>query len=318
MSLLPKDADILSPCDDRVFKLLLTAPKAKPTLKLVIEEIVQQTVEIIEIRNAEMPVNDTEGKQVRFDVNCKINNDMQSDIEMQAWPMGEVKGSGHSNLRARSIFSLCKLHASQKSKGIQYGSLSRTYQVMFCGFTVFRERKNFINTFSMRHDTDNELLHNAIQSIFVELTKLKEVLKKPIEQMTNMERFAIFLKYADNPRYRETVNDVIKSKEELIVASEVLQSISRDERERAIFQSRLKARMDTESNLASAKQNGINEGIVKGRTEGIAQGRKAGIIEGRKEGIISVARNALLKGMLIADIADLTGLTHKEIENIRG
>ena len=49
MSLLPKDADILSPCDDRVFKLLMITPKAEPTLKLVIEEIVQQPVEIIEI-----------------------------------------------------------------------------------------------------------------------------------------------------------------------------------------------------------------------------------------------------------------------------
>ena len=63
-----------------------------------------------------------------------------------------------------------------------------------------------------------------------------------------------------------------------------------------------------ESNLATAKQRGIDEGI--------AQGRKEGIIEGRAKGIISVARNAL-KGILIAVIANLTGLTCTAIKNIR-
>jgi len=309
MSLLPKDADILSPCDDRVFKLLLISPKAKPTLELVIKEIVHQKVEIIEIRHAEMPVYDTEGKQERFDVNCKINNEMLANIEMQAWPMHEVKGYRHDNLKARSIFNLCHLYASQDAKGIPYGSLSRTYQVMFCGFTVFRERKDFINTFSMRHDTDNGLLHNAIQSIFVELTKLRDILKKPIEQMTDMERFAIFLKYADKPKYRDTVNNVIKTEEALAVASEVLQSISRDENERAIFLSRMKARMDMESNIASAKQNGINEGMA----QGIIKGRT----EGRTEERLAIARNLMSMNFPIEQIVIATGLTHDEVERSR-
>jgi len=305
MSLLPKDADILSPCDDRVFKLLLITPKAEPTLKLVIEEVVQQTVEIIQIRNPEMTVNDTEGKQARFDVNCRINNNMQSDIEMQAWPMYEKKGLRHDDVKARSIFNLCELHTEQDAMGIPFINLSRTYQVMFCGFTVFRERKDFINTFSMRHDTDNGLLHNAIQSIFVELTKLREVLKKPIDQMTNMERFAIFLKYADNLRYRETVNDVIKSREALVVASEILQSISRDEQERAIFRSRRMYQRDMASNIAAAKQDGRTEGITLGRAEG------------ERAKALSIAQNALKKGMVITDIADITGLSYKEIEDLR-
>ena len=306
MSLLPKDADILSPCDDRVFRLLLTAPEAEPTLKLVAEEIVQQPVKKVEVRGNELPVHDTEGKQERFDVHCKINNDMQSNIEMQSQPMEEVKGSSHSNLRARSVFNLCKLYVSQESIGMQYDSLSRTYQVMFCGFTVFRERKDFINTFSMRHDLDNGLLHNAIQSIFVELTKLREILKKPIEHMTNMERFAIFLKYADNPRHRETVNDVIRSREALVVASEVLQSISRDENERAIFRSRRKYQMDLASDLATMEQRGINKGIALGRTEG------------ERAKAFSIAQGLLSTNLTIEEIVRITGLTRTEIENIRG
>jgi len=48
---------------------------------------------------------------------------------------------------------------------------------------------DFINPFSMRHDKDNGLLHDAIKILYVELTKLKNVINKPIEQMTDMEKF---------------------------------------------------------------------------------------------------------------------------------
>ena len=83
---------------------------------------------------------------------------------------------------------------------------------MFCGYTVFPNRADFINSFSMRHDIDNGLLHNGVQVMFIELSKLNDILKKPIEQMTDMERISVFLRYADNPEYREIVNKVIESR----------------------------------------------------------------------------------------------------------
>ena len=65
----------------------------------------------------------------------------------------------------------------------------------------------------------------------------------------------MFLRYAENPDYREIVNRVIESKEGLAVAGEVLMSISKDERERAIFRSRRIALADKESNRVTAEKN---------------------------------------------------------------
>ena len=197
----------------------------------------------------------TEEKAESFDVNAKIDNDFQADIEMQSSRMKEVKDSNHKNLKARSIYNMCDLHSSQSSKGIPYNKLIRSYQVMFCGYTVFPHREGFIHTFSMRHDTDNELLHDGVCAMFIELSKLNEVLKKPVEQMTDMERFSVFLRYAENPDYREIVNKVIESREGLVVAGELLMSISKDERERAIFRSRRIAQADYESNMAQVLLN---------------------------------------------------------------
>jgi hypothetical protein len=70
--------------------------------------------------------------------------------------------------------------------------------------------------------------------IYVELSKLKEILKKPVNDMTDLEKRAVFFRYADDPAYRERVNKIIESKEELQMAGELM-SISQDERERAIF-----------------------------------------------------------------------------------
>jgi hypothetical protein len=126
---------------------------------------------------------------------------------------------------------------------------------MFCGYTVFTDRDSFINPFSMRHDIDSGLLHDGIRVLFVELSKLGEVLKKPVDEMTDMERFSVFLRYAENPDYREIVNKVIESKEGLAVAGELLMSISKDERERAIFRNRRIALADQESNRITIVRN---------------------------------------------------------------
>jgi len=79
----------------------------------------------------------------------------------------------------------------------------------------------------------------------------------------------------------------------LAVAGEVLMSISKDERERAIFRSRRIALADQESNK-------------------IALVRSA-----RKDEALSIAYNALQMNMSIADIIKLTGLTSAEIESLR-
>jgi hypothetical protein len=164
---------------------------------------------------------------------------------------------------------------------------------MFCNFPVYAERKDFINSFSMRHDIDNGLLHNAIQAIFVDLTRLGEVLKKPVGEMTGMEKFSVFLKYAEKPEYRDIVNKVIESEEGLAVAGEVLMSISKDERERAIFRNRRIALADRESDRVTSE--------------------KVGRVAER----FAIAKNLLKRNRPIDEIMEDTGLTRAEVETLR-
>jgi predicted transposase/invertase (TIGR01784 family) len=317
MGLLPLDIEILPPCDDRVFKLILTAPEAKPALMNLVPAVIRRPVNDVFVRNNELPLGDTGEKAQRLDLNCVTDDGSQIDIEMQASRIEEKEGD-HKNLIGKSIYYLCDLHSSQTSKGKSYDELARSYQITFCGYTVFPSRTGFISPCSMRHDMDNELISDAIHMVFVELSKLNDLLKKPVEQMTDLEMWAVFLRYAELPDYRDIVNRIIESKEALSVASELLMSISQDERERAIFRSRRMYQSDLESNMLTAMREGRRKGREEGREEGRAEGLKEGREEGEKAMANAIAKKALLNNIFIDDIMDITGLTRAEIENLSG
>jgi predicted transposase/invertase (TIGR01784 family) len=309
MGLLPMDADILPPSDDRVFKLILTSPTAKPVLADLISAIIMRPVVDVAVRSNEIPVEDTQEKSERFDVNCITDDDTQIDLEMQASRIQEDADGEHKNLKGKGVYYLCDLHSMQRSKGeTRYDRLAQTYQVTFCSYTVFPGREDFANSYSLRHDKDGELLSDAIKVVYVELSKLEQIEKKAVEEMTGLEKWAVFLRYASMPNYREKLNKVIETKEALQMAGELLMSVSQDEHERARLRSRRMFLTDLASDMATSRDIGIAQGLK----EGMEKGRKEGRAEGREE----IARNAIMKGFSIDVIHDITGLDMDTIKKL--
>ena len=127
----------------------------------------------------------------------------------------------------------------------------------------------------------------------VELSKLENVVKKPVSDMSALDKWSVFFQYAPDLEHREIVNRVIESEEVLQVAGNLLMSISQNERERAIFRSRRKFQTDLQSDLATAEENGAK--------------RKAS----------TIAQNLLKMGMPSSQIMEATGLTCEEVETLR-
>ena len=309
MGFLPMEADLLPPYDDRVFKLILTAPEAEPLLTDLISAILGRPVTSAVVRNNELPPEDAEEKAERFDVNCRTDDGTQIDFEMQASHIQEYTDGKHENLKCKSVYYLCDLHSSQSARGVRrYDKLAQSWQVTFCSYTVFPERKAFLNSFSLRHDADNVLFSDAVHVVFLELSKLRDILKKPVGDMTDLEKWALFFKYANDTEQRETVNEVIASKEVLQVAGNLLMGVSQNERERAVYRSRRIYETDRMSDLATAEERGRRDG----RIEGLRDGR----IEGLRDGRIEVARNMMLLHFSMEDIAKATGMTAAELKNL--
>jgi predicted transposase/invertase (TIGR01784 family) len=102
MGLLPMDIFILPPSDDRIFKLILTSPEGKPALMDLISATIKRPVIDVVVRNNELSHDDTEEKAARLDVNCRIDDGSQIDLEMQASHIEEMSGE-HKNLKGKSI-----------------------------------------------------------------------------------------------------------------------------------------------------------------------------------------------------------------------
>ena len=293
MGFFPKDLEILPPSDDRVFKRILTTPDVKPALIDLVSSIIEKPVKDVIIRNSEIPPEDNNEKAERLDVNVRTDDESQVDLEMQASSIEEDPGGEHLNLKGKSLYYLTDLHSSQPSKGIRrYDKLAKTYQVTFCSYTVFPNSPDYVNSFSFRNNKNYEQLSDVLNVLFVELTKLKQIMDKDVSDMTDLEKWAIFFRYANESQFRETVNKVIESKEALKVAGSALMSISQDEVERAVYRSRRMFQTDLQSNLATAEDRGS------------------------KNKAIAIAKKMLIKGKPRDEILEFTELSPADLDKI--
>jgi predicted transposase/invertase (TIGR01784 family) len=286
--------DLLPPSEDGVFKALLTHPNAKPVLMDLVSSTLALPVADVAVVGAEPPISHIDEKRERFDVSCRLDDGSQVDVEMQSVPMsGDSLASGHANIKARAIYNLCDLHSSQDGRGIAYSGLVRSFQVMFCGYTVFPEPVGFVRRFSFRDEGAVELI-DTVGIVFVELTKLKEAAKKPVDEMAPLEMWGLFFAHASEDGYKGLIAEMTKARKEIKMATDLLASISKDDRERALYRSRKKFEMDLAHNHAVAREEGIAEGERIGRMEN--------------------ARRMKADGMDLALISKYTGLS---IEDIR-
>ena len=89
------------------------------------------------------------------------------------------------------------------------------------------------------------------------------------------------------------------------MAGDLLMSISKDERERAVFRSRRMYQTDLASNLATAEDRGERRGIEIGERRG-AQNRS-----------IEIARRMLHAGETVEKTVLYSGLTAEEVEALK-
>jgi len=252
--LLAEDADILPPSDDRIFKVLLTHPDAKQILMDIISTVIEQKVTDVQIRNVELPISDIDEKEERFDVNCTIENGDQVEVEMHSTPICE-SGKIRKSFINKCVYFLTDLHSSQKSRGVKYHKLVRTYQITFASHPVFKGHQSFVSRFLLR-DEEGRVFTDQINQIIIELSKLNDIIKKPVEQLTEFEKWLLFLRFAPDTVQRNKINDIIREKEEIGMAAAILQEISQDEKERAHFRSRKKAEMDRIHNMLTSEEIG--------------------------------------------------------------
>jgi len=143
---------------------------------------------------------------------------------------------------------------------------------------------------------------NLINAILPEpiLKKERADYKKPLD------RWAMFLKGWDDMELLERLTEEDPA---IAQAKKVLEKMGSDPRAKEIYEQRLKAIMDRNSELYEA--------LLKGKREGKAEGKAEGRAEGKREGRLETARAALQKGLGAELVVEITGLPLETIQKLK-
>jgi len=275
-----EDDDLIDIRFDNVFKAVFTkdSPASKGALSKLISAFIGREVQVEGINTNEPAIDNLRDRQIRFDISCKAKSGELINVEMSLNPKPFEP--------VRLEFFAGKLFIGQDIRGVgkDYNNLKQAFQIAILAREHFFPDGEFLHTFEYYDPVHDMPLKGKSRIITVELSKLEKVVEKPASQMSDPERWAVYFEYLTDRSKRSKINQIVNQEEGIAMASEVLITITKEEREQAWALSKLKYELDTQSNLSYAKR------------------------QGREEGLAEVAKNALAKGLSLEMIQEITGL----------
>ena len=238
-------------------------------------------------------------KETIMDIRAETSSGEELDIEMQS-----------GNLRVypdRVLFYGGRLVNSSLQQGFKYDKMKKSIVVSIINGILFAELDSCHSIFDVRERQTGLLLSDRLEFHFLELGKVDG--DKPVEKLTEAERLAAYLKYANDEDKQDYVQQIIYS-EGLTMTENAYRKVTQDEIEYERMESRLKYQLQYNTDMSLARQEGLELGLERG----LEQGRTEGEAVGRKEMRLELARAMKDKGLETEAIAEITGLTAEEIE----
>ena len=234
-------------------------------------------------------------KETIMDIRAETSSGEELDIEMQS-----------GNLRVypdRVLFYGGRLVNSSLQQGFKYDKMKKSIVVSIINGILFSEYDRCHSIFDVRERQTGLLLSDRLEFHFLELGKVDG--QKPVEALTEAERLAAYLKYANDEEKQDYVQEIIYS-EGLTMTENAYRKVTQDEIEYERMESRLKYQLQYNTDMSLARQEGLELGLERGLEQGRTEGEAAATVK--------LARAMKDKGMETEAIAEITGLTAEEIE----
>jgi len=289
----------INPRVDFAFKKLFGSEENKDLLISLINAIISPTDQIteIELKNPYSLANYRAGKMSIMDIKARDKTGKWFNVEMQI--------SEDFYYDKRAIYYWAKLVAEQLGDGMKYRELKKTFSINILDFDLIPDADTFHNLYKILNVKTGQAntLHDVFEMHYVELSKFKKAYH---EIATTLDRWTTFLTRAHELDKNNVPIELAVDKE-IVKAIEVVDRLFDDD-ERQIYDTRMQALADVESQISSA----WDKGWLEGREEGIEKGIEAGIEKEK----LNLARS-LLDILDVETIALKTGLSQKEIEQLK-
>lgn len=282
----------INPLTDFGFKKLFGTAPNKILLIDFLNQILPERHRIRDLsysRNEHLGLNELDRKAI-FDLYCIGENGERFIVEMQKAKQNFFKD--------RSIYYASFPIQEQAGKGEWDYRLEPVYSVGILDF-IFDDHKaeeELLHTVALKNQRC-EVFYDKLKFIYIELPKFK---KAEDELETQFDKWLYVFRHLSKLQDRPLkLQDSVFQK--LFEAAEIAK-FSPEERD--AYEDSLKYYRDLKNVVDTSREEGIQEGIEKGIEKGIEQ-RNVEIVRKMKE-----------KGMSNAEIAELTGLTETEINDL--
>ena len=275
--------------------------RCKFILKSLLQTILNIEIDTLEYKNP-INLNDTiDSKQTEFAISIEISGNVNCDIEIQL--------RNHAAFKDRLVFYgatlLTKNLEGKKGENSKqsYAAIKRAIVICLADFEMFEELESYQSNFVMKDREMNHYLSDVIEVITLEMPKVES--KKPVNEMTEMEKWLTYIRHNGNERYEEKIAEIVRESEAIEMAETVFNEIKNDEQARSALLSRQRFQFDINAKINDCYDKGVEVGEEKGEKKGIEKGLKQGKIE--------TIMNFYKTGASIEMISRATGMTEAEI-----
>ena len=266
------------------------------------------------------------GKNSIVDVFCRTKDGRQFIVEMQmCWT---------ADFKDRALFNSAKVYVDQLEHAEDFSLLRPVYSLNLVDAVFEKDVPEFIHHYKVVHEKYTDKLIEGFHIVFVELPKFKP------QSIAERKMAVLWLKFLtevgnkdnnyppellenEDTRQAMEIVEVAGYNRAQLMGYDLFWDRVRVERSimAEVERSRKAAKVGHDEGLAQGLAQGKAEGLAQGKAEGLAQGKAEGLAQGKAEGMklgkLETVRRMKAKGFPTDDIAELTGLSAAEIDNLK-
>ncbi len=290
----------INPRVDFAFKKLFGSEENKDLLISLINAIVSEQEQVVELelKNPYNLADYQAGKMSILDIKAKAENGNWFNVEMQ---IGEDR-----NFDKRAIYYRAKLVTDQLGVGMMYKELNKTISINILDYDLVPEVTEVHSYFKIINPATGKDhgMHDVFELHYIELKKFT----KTYHEIQNaLDRWSSFLTTAHQLDREHTPKELASDKN-IVKAIAAIDRMFNEE-ERLVYEVRLKEFIDVASIIASGAEKNIEIGVEIGMEKGKEMGVEIGMEKASKAIVLNMAG----KGVDVASIAELTGLSVSDI-----
>lgn len=295
----------VNPLNDVMFKFIFGKEERKQImldfLNAVLENSLKHEIKDIKYGQTELIPNNIDDKLTRIDIFCELDTGEQVDVEVQV--------ANYNNMQRRTTYYWAQLYLMSLPKGLDYRELTPVITINLLAFDLLPKDSPH-SEYKICELTTGHQLNNDLDIHFLEIPKFAKT-NKPIEKMSKMEKWLAYFANKLNDIEREELK---MSSIAIAGAMDAAEKFLASSAERRAYINRQLAIMDYNSEMRSAREQGLAKGRAEGLEKGRAEGLEKGLAEGRAEGRLSTYRALLAAGAITMDkLRSLGTLTADEL-----